>query len=288
MGAHLKFRRAPLAEMVVELRWASKWSPQNSLISGTPAPPTIMIAVGNSEERLFSEFGQHIAAYDFVISERLVPPGMPLLPYQPTYRFRRKDIALPVLFHIGPGIFSAHAIPPYKTWHEFSTVVWDGISALRDAGASAVQTADATDHAPIFPHTIMMRYIDVFSGDLLNGLSPSQFISKILGFRVEVPAAMQQYSNSLRNRAVQVGITISSDIELVITAAESMRNGEPTVLMDWLATSTSAPANEPFDPSTVMDKLNRAHDSISTLFVDFTEPIRDLMEPIEEESSHAD
>lgn len=279
LGAHPRFGLAPLTEMVVEVRWAPQLAPQNAPSFGIVAPQ-IMITLGNSVERLFEEFGQRVADYDFVVAERLIPLGVPLLPYQPTYRYRRRDASLPVLFHIGPGIFSAHAVPPYKTWHEFSRDVQDGLVALREANGSELPQ--------ISPHTLVMRYIDVFSDELLAGLSPDQFISQILGVRVEVPEIMHQHADFLESRAVQVGATIAGDIGLIITVAQSVRNGEPAVLMDWVATINCPPTDDRFDPNIIMDKLSQAHDGISNLFMGFTERIRDRMQPVQEEFNDAD
>lgn len=112
----ITFRNAPLAEVVVELRWQPT---QVGIIPfQTPGTPQPSVIVGTTElENFYADFANNIAKHGFVRSERLIPSGMPAIQGQAVLRFRS---TLPdktgVLYQVGPGMFSANAIPPYRSW----------------------------------------------------------------------------------------------------------------------------------------------------------------------------
>ena len=72
----------------------------------------------------------HKHGFSFV--EELVPPDFPkeLAPRQPHFRYRRADETWP-LFQLGPGLFTANFVPPYKGWfQEVKPCLMQGVETL--------------------------------------------------------------------------------------------------------------------------------------------------------------
>ncbi len=270
MGRHVTFRNAPLVEMMVELRWTS----EGSFASASNAPGThIIITAGNPQEEFFSEFGRLIAKHGFCREERLVPVGVSFLPYQAVYRFKHKDDSVPVVFQIGLNMFTANAVPPYKSWTSFSRYVSDGIATLK--------LASQNKKIKVRLHTKLMRYIDIFSGDLLRSMTPDQFIRETFGFRLLIPDALQKRvpkDGVVKGQLLQVTALLDNNVELTITAAESAQRGGPAALLDWIATIK---ANDCIDDDvdTIMHNLDRAQNVIHEMFMEIVKPIEDVLDP---------
>lgn len=126
------FAKAPLVEIVAELRWQPSGQPLQLTQAGGGAGISPAVFIGDTTlEEFFLGFASHVNQLGFPRAERLVPSGVPLMPFRPVWRFRRSDNeSAGVLYHIGPGLFSANAIPPYRSWRDFSPVVKSGVEAL--------------------------------------------------------------------------------------------------------------------------------------------------------------
>ncbi len=232
------------------------------------------------KKTFFSEFGRLIAKHGFCRAERLVPVGVSVLSYQAVYRFKHKDDSVPVVFQIGPNIFTANAVPPYESWTSFSRYVGDGIAILDDASRNK--------KINVRLHTQLIRYIDMFSGNLLRGMSPDRFIRETIGFRIQIPEALQKRvprNRTAKGQLLQVSALLHDNIELTITAAESMQHGNPVALLDWVAMVKS---NGHFDDDVIMHTLDRAQNVIHEMFMEIVSPITDVMDPhmTDEERNH--
>ena len=235
--------------------------------------PQLMVSSGNQHEKLFTEFGRQIGEYGFVRAERLALLGMPILPYQPVYRFRRQSEELPVIFQIGAGIFSAFAVPPYRTWQDFSAIAKEGLISLRLAAADA--------EVPITLQSAVLRYIDAFSGNLLRGLEPSRFVRDTLGITVTAPRiARAGFTQEPAERVVQLAGSTGSG-SLTLTVAEGIREGAPAVFADWVAAVMLPSAYKFDDENALLEKLDEAHNIVLHMFLSLTEPLRDAMQPEE-------
>jgi uncharacterized protein (TIGR04255 family) len=113
----ISFEHPPLVEVAAELRWGLPGlSPQAP--AGVSFPVAGLPSTGHEE--FFTRFSREIAAHGFTMVERLLPPGFPALPFQPVYRFRTAAQESGTrLYQLGTNTFSAHATPPYRSWHEF-------------------------------------------------------------------------------------------------------------------------------------------------------------------------
>jgi len=88
-------------------------------------------------EEFFMRFGGAAHQLGFAEVERLTPPNFPLIGFQPVFRFRPpSDKGRKVLYQVGAGMFSANAVPPYKSWDDFGPVVRSGVRALIGARTS--------------------------------------------------------------------------------------------------------------------------------------------------------
>jgi uncharacterized protein (TIGR04255 family) len=124
------FSNPPLIELIAELRWIpGQISPP---VPEAAAPGTIQLPlVPQYVEQTFSNFSNQVAQRGFGMSERLVPVGFPYFPLSVVYRFRKAPSQQEnFLYQIGPGVFSANAVPPYRDWESFRPIVQEGVQAL--------------------------------------------------------------------------------------------------------------------------------------------------------------
>ena len=116
MPDNISFEKAPLVEIIAELRWlplglAAAQQGQMLLTLGGSDPDSFHFAFGRRQE---------VAA--FANTEKLVPPGFPTPWHHIVWRFRNPEIE-GALLQIGPGIFTANALQPYRRWSEFRGTV---------------------------------------------------------------------------------------------------------------------------------------------------------------------
>src|SRR5437879_9304575 len=221
----LTFAKAPLVEIVVELRWI----PPQTQIGGAQSPsPQISVAVpffsSSKLDEFFMRVGIQLHQHGFTVVERLMPPGFSVL-HQPVYRYR-KGADPSVLVQAGDGIFSIHAIPPYHSWEKFLPEVEKGISALLEA-------RDDTQKKSPFVR-VSLRYIDAFKNELRAGLSSADFMSKVLGIGIEVPTILKKLlrQESAPEYGLQIGLPIDEGTTLSLSLSEATVNGILAILMD--------------------------------------------------------
>ena len=272
------FENAPLVEIIAELRWI----PPNLSLGGGLADGVFQLPVSmfgaNKAEEFFMRFGGAAYQQGFQRSERLVPPGFPLQLGQPVYRYKPvetspDDLMRSALLQVGPGIFSANAIPPYKSWTEFSPIVARGVEAL-------LGTRDATESQ--LPFTgVGLRYIDAFGPGLRTKFSPSQFIREILGFGISLPGAVlaQTEQPDAATSQLQFVIPVHGGMTMSLAIGEGLFNSEAAVIMD---TTVAVNGEVEGDLNAIMIVLNDAREMIHAMFVDLTEKIRSEMNPVAE------
>ena len=117
------FELAPIIEIIAELRWL----PPNIL---PPQQGQIQLSFGAPDSDAFLlNFSQRPEIAAFTQSEILVPSGFPMPLHSVARRFRDPNNTS-ALLQIGPGIFTANALQPYKRWSEFRPTVESGVKAL--------------------------------------------------------------------------------------------------------------------------------------------------------------
>jgi uncharacterized protein (TIGR04255 family) len=228
-----------------------------------------MVGSGKHEE-FFMRFGGEVYQWGFQRAERIVPSGFPLLPHQPVYRYRKKQGS--ELFQIGPGVLTANAIPPYKSWTEFSPVVAQGIEAL-------LKTRDESEKNQPFP-SVSLRYIDAFTAKHTGSRDAGAFVREVLGITVGLPPAVSNQLAEGRSArfAVQIGISVRGSLELILNVGEGVANNQAALIMDTTVAST-VPILP--DKDALMAALNSARDIIHDLFIEMTRLVRDTLQPEE-------
>ena len=263
------FANAPLIEIIAELRWIPA---QQVSIPSQQQPVAFQLPFlgGSKQDEFFMRLGAKLHQLGFQSVERLVPPGLVTLVYQPIYRYKTAAESSSVLYQAGAGLFSAHGIPPYRSWQEFSPFVQNGIVALlesRDPKEKEMQFA-----------TVSLRYIDAFRHELTQGKSGPVFLADALGIEIVLPGVLKSFgkSGSPPQYALQLTLPISDDTDLNLNLGEGQVHGNAALIMD-----TTVACNRGVFPDVVeiMKVLHSAHDVIHDIFIKLTGPIHQLMQP---------
>jgi uncharacterized protein (TIGR04255 family) len=262
-------RKAPLVEIVAELRW----TPPDIALSQQPAPNTVTFTTATpvSLDQLFHTFTGEIYQRDFGQVERLVPAGFPIVLHQPAFRFRSHKKAS-ALLQLGLGLFTANGLQPYHSWDDFGPLAEQGVNALIKARVPNDQVNPFTLHN--------LRYINVFNAELLNGQSVPEFITRTLGLSIQLPAAF--------DAVVDAPLSVKPHLQLAIPIKATNKTmglnlGEGTLppsitralLMEISVTEPSIKPNA----AEIMAAFDSSREIIHTTFVRMTEKIHQLMKP---------
>src|SRR5258708_31073490 len=178
----ITFARAPLVEIIAELRWV----PPQTTIPSQQQPLAFQIPFlgGTKQDEFFMRLGAELHQYEFQVVERLVPPGFLTLLYQPIYRYKKATEESSVLYQAGAGLFSAHGVPPYRSWDKFVPFVERGIGAM-------IATRDSAEKDVHFA-SVSLRYIDAFTKELTQGRKGAAFMAEVLGLSISLPIALKR------------------------------------------------------------------------------------------------
>lgn len=263
---------APIVELIAELRWQ-----QTASTTGTGEPPPIsgmILGAPTSAgiEEFFMRFGVAAAKINHRNIERLIPPGFPLIPHQPVYRFRPDQGHSPTasIYQVGPGLFTANAIPPYESWKTFEPIVRVGVEALLGARPPA--------EAQVAFSGISLRYIDVFDQIFTQGRDSTAFLSEVLGIFISLPPVLTEYvsSGSFVKPVLQLSIPMASGSTFGLVYGEGSAGARHGLVLE-----TSLSTVQPVAPTAddVMAKFNHFHEVIHKSFVELTKPLHSLMPP---------
>ena len=261
------FENAPLIELIVEVRWGAGL--KFPLFGPQQVSMRVAAGVYGETEELFRRFASLIAPEGFSLIERLVPPGFPTLPVQPVYRYQKASQETgKVLYQLGTGTFSVHALPPYKAWDDFEPTVRKGIKALLEARGDS-------EHQQSYGGTIV-RYINAFSGDLRQSRSVASFVRDVLGIQITLPKSVEKIvlPDGEIKPQLNLLIPVHSGYQLALNIGEGLVNGQLAILMDIIAASggETSPAEH-----SLMAKLKALHDVVHDIFMEMTIPLHDVM-----------
>ncbi len=267
------FSKAPLIEIVAELRWGlqSDVMRQPQQQAGVPFPQMAMSL--SKIDEFFMRFGGEVYQKGFQRAERIVPSGFPMMLFQPVYRYRKSaETDNSVLYQTGPGIFSANAIPPYRSWDEFSPIVQAGIEALLRARIGEEEKLPFS--------SISLRYIDSFGPELTGGRDIGSFVSDIFGISVTLPVGLSKLvaDGKKVKPLLQLVLPLANDMNMSVGIGEGVVNNEIAIVMD---TTISTAGEIPADSESAMEKLHAARAVIHEMFFDLTGPIQNLMQPVD-------
>jgi len=217
-------------------------------------------------------FGALAAAMGYARFERLLPPGFPIPPNQVACRFRPTDLNIQSpIFQLGAGVFSANALPPYKSWVEFAPSVRTGIDTLFQAYQRAGMPA------PNF-NTVVVRYIDAFRENLTGGRSVQAFLREIMGINIDLPTAITSKAADPAEIQPLLKLIVPTALgPLEITAAEGHHGNDKAIMLDMsvlVQHEFAAGAQE------VMAALTDARQLIHDTFRGLTQPLHMAMEPV--------
>lgn len=265
------FAKAPLIEIVAELKWNRPGALQIPQQSGQG----VFFPMGSQptdQEQFFDKFNNLVGSHGFNRTERIVPLGFPAIDFQPVYRVKREsEKELGALFHVGSGLFSANALPPYVSWHEFEPVAAIGIQSL-------LQARPEQEKAIPFS-TLSLRYIDGFRPPLVDNIDVGSFVRNILGIKLELPDSITKHmqKDGVVKPMIQFSYPINDTTTLSMTVAEGVvGGGETMIIMDMNVTCN---ANIAPDHATILEKFVLARNIIHEIFVTVTTPLHSRMEP---------
>jgi uncharacterized protein (TIGR04255 family) len=265
----ITFAKAPLIELIAELRWTPQGSSalEPGIVQAGTAP-TVFLG-GTKQEEFYMRLGAVLYKVGFDRSERLIPPGLPFILHQPVYRFRSEaESRTSVLYQVGYGVFSVHAVPPYRSWSEFLPFVQGGIEAL-------LQSRPEADMKQPFGQT-SLRYIDFFGEHFTKGKDIHSFLSGVFGISVSLPEAIAKPAVSKELKSLFTKVVVPIKIgELTVSVGDGQFNSQLGILLDTTVTSAG------IEPSmnAIMEVFSAAYGVAHELFLEMTQPIRALMQP---------
>jgi uncharacterized protein (TIGR04255 family) len=262
---NISFKKAPVIELVAELRWTP--AGDDAMAAGNVA-----LALGTQAEEFFQRFGNAVASDGFTQAERLVPSGVPLLVHHVVWRFRKPGDPNKLL-QVGPGLFSANALQPYRRWREFEPTIALGVKALL-----ASRAGNETD-LPF--NSASLRYINAFSGDLLGGKGPAAFISDVLGFKQSMPTPISSLHDPNRSMSASVNLLVpivntTKTMKLVI--GDGAVKAEPAAIFDITVTEPTQVAT-----SDALTTFKTSRDIIHQCFLNLTKSLHEAMQPESDE-----
>lgn len=262
---------APLVELVAELRWSSVSG--NQIIGSEQIGNANIFPVGTSSrlEEFFMRFGALAAQLQYPLTERLIPPGFPLLEGQPVYRFRKQpDVGLTSLYQIGPGVFTANAVPPYKTWAQFSPVLEKGVRALLEARPE--------NEKDIPFNGMSLRYIDAFGPEFMRDMDAATFIKDVLGIEIKLPDGLirQLAPDASPKPSLQIQLPMLNGMIMNLGIGEGVVNNKNSIIFDSVVAMTVPVAA---NLEAVVEAMNLARNAIHDMFFSVTSSIKDLMKP---------
>ncbi|WP_295472823.1 TIGR04255 family protein [uncultured Pseudomonas sp.] len=259
-----RFDSSPLIELIAEVRWTVD-------AAMDPGMPFYQGPNAQTSEEFFSRLQTELAIVGYGASERLTPPGFPLMKQAPALRYKKSgsqasslDHSASTLFQAGAGLFTINAVQPYKSWEQFRPVVQKGLEALITAQPP---TSGGFDLA--------LRYVDAFKDHLTGGRSLREFLAEVMGIQVQVPEALTNLSKDGSAIIPLIHMVIPLDFgSLQIQIAEGELQGEPVFLMDNAVTIA---ASHEANVEQMLAALDEARAVVHKSFVDLTRPIHAAM-----------
>jgi len=235
------------------------------------------VLAGGTHEEFFMRFGTRVGALGYEQVERIVPPGFPSLPFQAIYRFRKKAPEQgTTLYQVGTDVFSANITPPYHSWEQFRPVIEEGVLIL-------LETRNPAEKELSFG-SASLRYIDAFGKQFTEGRSPAVFIKDVLGFELQLPAAVcDEVAPSAEIRpSIQLQIPLKSGQQMSFALGEGSVSGEEAIVMDLTVSSEGSISPNISD---TMKIFHSAHDVCHRVFVGTTRKLSHIMQLIEGEET---
>src|SRR6266851_3715127 len=233
------FRNAPLLEIVAELRWRPPYPPL-AQVQQPAAQPVPTLLLGSTQiDSFLHRFGSEVYKLGFQRMERLFPSGIPVIEGQAIARYRSDVPDLTsVIYQVGAGVFSASAVPPYRSWKHFAPSVQSGVDVL-------LQTREDNEQKLPF-NPVSLRYIDAFKPDLAGGRDVADFLSEVLKIELTLPEAISRHLAPGKSPKPFVNLTIPVVGGIIrMAVGEAIVSGSTAILFD-----TTLSTDGPVEPDT--------------------------------------
>lgn len=252
--------KKPLIEAVAELRWGAAGAMPAQVISGQPFT---FGQDASASEDFFMNFGAECAVLGMPRAERVVPHGFPIMPGQVVYRFKSTDKGLHNLLQVGVGVFSANALPPYRSWVEFKEFIALGLDAL-------LASRPAQEKNTEFLH-VNLRYINGFDAEYRAGETHHDFLGR-LGFSVGKPKALEILLSEANEEIDNISISsrLNEKSSFHINVYEGVKNNMPAQIVEL----SSIVLNVSPDKEAVLSVFEDAHELIERIFFDMIEGVK--------------
>jgi uncharacterized protein (TIGR04255 family) len=267
------FENAPLVEIVAELRWQS--SAFTQIAAGVGGQVAVAMPGSGKLEEFYMRFGGAAYANGLKRSIRIAPPNFPTLAGDVVYRYQHEESenqGRSTMWQVGPGVFAANALPPYKSWKEFRPTVEKGVRVLLEA-------RDPSEKS--LPLSLSLRYLDVFSDDFLIGLSLHDFIENSLGFRTELPTVFTNLipAGSQPKKQLQIEIPMEEARTCSVNVGQGIFEGKSGVLLQMMVAH-----NEPLaaEEDKIMAAFDQARDVLHACFEGISQKFWNVLKPVTE------
>lgn len=267
-GGNLSASRqnSPLVELVAEMRWLPPSPPAAPQQFG--AGVTFLASGPSKVDEFFMQFGAKASNLGYTEVERLGMSGFPLVMHQPVFRFKKPSESEDgSLFQVGPGLFTANAVPPYESWERFGPLVEEGVIAMLATRPREERDAQFLGAS--------LRYIDAFTSHHTGGRDVMTFLKEVFQIEIAIPKAVTRH---LREGSgvlpmLQLQVPMSNGLQMNMAIGEGTTQLGPAIMMDTsVSTGVLTPTKE-----AVMTALNLAHDAIRESFEALIQPIHHLM-----------
>ncbi|HEX4301471.1 MAG TPA: TIGR04255 family protein [Rhizomicrobium sp.] len=263
MAAPKKLPKAPLVEVVFELRW--------ELQHGPAAQPVLQTDPGILP--LLNGFTNGMKTQGFKTFRDMSHP-LQTGAYGVVRRFYKKaDKPFPIM-QIGPGIFAANASQDYL-WEPFKSQILSGSKALLGAYPKL-------DFFALRPSQLELRYVDAFDKSILGRAALFEFTEKATSLRFGLPPMLNKsdiFSGDAEGRFFfQRDLKAMKDTTFVLDVASAKNNetNEGVVRMESKVISLRNDVPKLGPPAKFINDLGRwletAHNVLSPFFKQFILP----------------
>ncbi|MFV9651957.1 TIGR04255 family protein [Pseudomonas citrulli] len=263
----ITFRNAPLIEVIAEIKWGIGSLPPEVLASMSPMG--FQTESGDSEA-FYSRVSEEVAVRGITRAERLMPPGFPVFPGQVVYRYKSASKLSANLMQVGPGVFTVNALPPYKSWDDFSHFISEGLDALLASRPASERDSDFA--------SVNLRFINGFGKEYYAKQSRIEFL-RGMGFEVGLPGAMDQITKDTTDAKFNLNYTskLPDGAVVQVNLGEGVKDGAPIQVVELGCTHSYIGP----DREKLLAVLHDSHSLIESIFLDMTKNIRDQMIPQE-------
>lgn len=235
-----------LVETVVQLHWSTPV--QRPHLAGG------MVLLQPGDEVLCLQFGAQIAQLGYSQVQRLVPPGVPVVPVQqPLYKYISPN-APSLVYQLGVDQLSIHFVKPFKDWSENVKDIQQGADRLLQALQLGGNSASFT--------SITLRHIYGFADDdtvILDWLREAFDIH--VTFPLSLSSAMEREAKPDFSFNLKTPLAANEPTTLTL----NIRKGELDKLLRIILDS-SLTCNSPIEMERVADSLNSLHAQWDTIF----------------------